>query len=302
MLFGVILSFWKHKYLKKFIKKRFLIFFPSTSYFNDKVSILCEFVPQIIFLMAIFGYMNLIIIAKWITLDSNDAACAPSILIILINMFLYKYPEEPCNVAPMYYGQQAIQTLLLFVALICVPWMLCLKPFILKKQHDQKVFLAKATAQQFPSGASKDDGDFAVQIEQGIQQIEDLDMGDIIIHQSIHTIEYCLGAISNTASYLRLWALSLAHAQLSEVLWNMVMRIGLTGKGVPGGLIMYFVFTFWATLTVGVLLLMEGLSAFLHALRLHWVEFQNKFYTGNGYIFQPFSFEIILLAAETEEA
>ena len=50
----------------------------------------------------------------------------------------------------------------------------------------------------------------------------------------------------------------------------MVMRISLSWQGMVGSVVLVVTFSFFATLTVSILLVMEGLSAFLHALRLHW--------------------------------
>lgn len=66
--------------------------------------------------------------------------------------------------------------------------------------------------------------------------------------------------------------MSLAHAQLSEVLYDMTISGAFTTKaGLIGQSIYIFaMFAMWFFLTIAILCVMEGLSAFLHALRLHW--------------------------------
>lgn len=54
------------------------------------------------------------------------------------------------------------------------------------------------------------------------------------------------------------------------MLWTMVIHVGLSVRSLGGSFGLFFIFAAFATLTVAILLVMEGLSAFLHALRLHW--------------------------------
>lgn len=292
MIFGVVVGLFNHRY------------------FKNTMNIYTEFIPQMIFLIFLFFYMTLLMFIKWTKYSaSNDdpfsAHCAPSILITFINMVLFKESTvltKACETPFMFAGQQFLQKVLVLVAFLCIPWMLFAKPFLImqerkKQQHQPILPYSTSEGQDGENG-----GPQSVQpADAGHGGHGNEEMSEIFIHQGIHTIEYVLGSVSHTASYLRLWALSLAHAQLAEVLWNMVLQIGLKQGGAMGGIALWGIFAIWAMLTVSILVLMEGLSAFLHTLRLHWVEFQSKFYSGLGYGFQPFAFESILEGGSTSE-
>lgn len=124
-----------------------------------------QFVPQIIFLNSLFGYLSLLIIIKWCTGSQAD------LYHVMIYMFLS--PTDDLGENQLFWGQRPLQVfflldpsdffpnanpfrqlasgcrfglietlfllqiLLLLSAVVAVPWMLFPKPFILKKLHSE---------------------------------------------------------------------------------------------------------------------------------------------------------------------
>lgn len=302
MLFGLVLKY------------------KNCTYFQNRLNIIAEFIPEMIFLNSIFTYLVLTIFGKWIFWPSSESSCAPSLLINLINIFMMVAPEK-CVATPtfkgtptyLFPGQATLQKLLLFMALTAIPWLLCVKPYFLIKKHKKRMarhysnFGGIHVSNSDSDRVNIVDHDYLDETDSQTEMRNDkpaplpeFNLEEIVVFQVIHTIEFCLSCISHTASYLRLWALSLAHAELSDVLWNMLLKISLGFNDIFGVVAKWAVFAAFGTLTVGILIFMEGLSAFLHALRLHWVEFNSKFFKGEGYMFLPFSFNAILKAPENK--
>nr|PNR57089.1 hypothetical protein PHYPA_004082 [Physcomitrium patens] len=253
-----------------------LLSYFNARYFRSALDVWYQFIPQLLFLNALFGYLSFLIILKWCQ------GSKPDLYHIMIYMFLS--PTEDLGENQLFIGQTYVQIVLLLVALVAVPWMLFPKPLIMRKQHIQKMH---GRTYGFLRESDTESTDLEVDVEHDEEEFE---FSEVFVHQMIHTIEFVLNSVSNTASYLRLWALSLAHAQLSAVFYDRVLMFAWEYTNPIIRLIGLIVF---ANATVVVLLCMETLSAFLHALRLHWVEFQGKFYQGDGYKFHPFSFKTL---------
>lgn len=112
---------------------------PNHIRFKRPIDIWANFVPQLIFLQSIFGYLVICILYKWSIDWSTATTQPPSLLNMLISMFL-----EPGTVAPetqLYAGQGFVQLVLLGLAAICVPWLLITKPYVawrdMKRIQDQ---------------------------------------------------------------------------------------------------------------------------------------------------------------------
>jgi len=198
--------------------------------------------------------MDVLIVGKWLTPkhvdqlypdkseDFNNIHYAPAIITTMIDIFLAMGNNENADGTIKYQyvfgpAQKTVSQILVLIAFVSVPMMLMVKPLILKG----RLHGAHAVQVQKVEYEIGKDGKSLVRNEK-IEQIQEIlkkenksdgahSFGDIMIHQLIETIEFVLGTVSNTASYLRLWALSLAHSQLASVFLEQVLQMAFEADG-----------------------------------------------------------------------
>jgi V-type H+-transporting ATPase subunit a len=216
------------------------------------LEIAVTWIPEMLYLVPFFGYLVVCIIIKWCTRVEDQPENGVNIIQLMIGMILNIGSKDP---ALALYGdvQWTVQNVIIVVFILSIPMLLFIKP-VIECYH--------------------------------LRGRPDFNVLEIFVMNLIHVIEFCLGALSHTASYLRLWALSLAHSQLSHVLYDELFIMFVNMQNVPA---LFISFAAFAAFTVAILLGMEAFSALLHAIRLMWVEFSSKFYDGMGVPFQPLS-------------
>lgn len=206
--------------------------------------------PQMMYLGSFFVYMIVLIIKKWCT-HFPEGSEGVNLIQVLISMLLSPGKIASDLKLPDFAAQNGVQIAIALVFVLSIPLMLIVKPIVEMAVHG---------------------------VGNGVLECFVITLIDVI--------EFTLSALSHTASYLRLWALSLAHSQLSHVLWEQLFI--LTMKLNPAAL--FIGFAGWAVGNLVILMGMECFSSLLHGIRLMWVEFSSKFYSGTGYEFMPLSF------------
>ena len=297
---------------------------------KDFVELIFVFFPQIVLMLILFGYMDFLIFVKWATpykilkkeingtiYDINENYIAPDIKSYLMNIFLRfgDLPEKPKLSLPrendtnIEYDEndwkllsdratlERLHTTILVVAMICMILMFLPKILINYKKSQKKANMYNTQTNNI---ISEEQQEFNEELVRPRKEVQTASFSDFFVASAIETIEFVLGTVSNTASYLRLWALSLAHSQLALVFFQKTLGMATSEYWVVNAIVLTVIFPAFSAVTTVVLLFMDMMECFLHTLRLHWVEFQNKFYRADGYQFVPFSFSQNLSLNEDE--
>ncbi|ANQ05716.1 V-type proton ATPase subunit a [Plasmodium coatneyi] len=342
-------------------------------HYRRKMDFFFEFLPQLMMMLSIIGYLVFLIIYKWVTPIGYGGYKKQGIINTVINMYLMK----DLTADNQFYAHQGlVQAFLIAIFVLCIPLMFVCKPairtyHIMKEKksrgsissrggsyshHEEKEMthtfnhlvgvggggnganVVNGTSSSpslhkrspnvaFGGGSNNREDDYLSPRRRNKPTDDEMEahllspaspedqdamaesfgaasvgaahheenISEIWIEQLIETIEFILGLISNTASYLRLWALSLAHQQLSFVFFEQTILNSLKKDSFMSVLINLIVFSqLFSILTIAVILCMDTLECFLHSLRLQWVEFQNKFYKGDGIPFRPFNIKKVL--------
>jgi len=137
----------------------------NSLYFRNMLDFYFEFIPAFLFLFALFGWMDILIVGKWMEpkntegiympnnstnpIDEemrkfNEIHQSPAIITTMIDIFLNmanngnKAINTTSGIDYNYVigtgsTQKTISIIFLLLALACAPIMLCVKPLILKK-------------------------------------------------------------------------------------------------------------------------------------------------------------------------
>lgn len=193
----------------------------NSLYFRRFVDFFFEFIPQIILILALFGWMDILILAKWVepkdvegyylattkldsdpTKEFNKMHNSPAIITTMIDIFLAgadnKQVDSITGVEYVKYnylfeGQANASVALLLIAFVCVPLMLCVKPFWMRHQmnshgHGPHVHVKSESIQyeQLPEGKGFDKNETYKQISDILEKEgannENHNFSEIFIH------------------------------------------------------------------------------------------------------------------------
>jgi V-type H+-transporting ATPase subunit a len=157
---------------------------PNHLRFKRYSDIWTNFIPQMIFMQSIFGYLVLCILYKW-SVDWTKSSTAPTpLLTMLINMFLSPGTIEQDQ--QLYAGQGVIQMVLLLLAAICVPWLLVAKPYLQYKEMTKIQGQGYIHVSEGPGRHSTDEAAEAEEEGNGRAMAEDADeehVSTLILHK-----------------------------------------------------------------------------------------------------------------------
>ncbi|MGC8564603.1 MAG: V-type ATP synthase subunit I [Fervidicoccaceae archaeon] len=109
---------------------------------------------------------------------------------------------------------------------------------------------------------------------------EEGSLSSALIMSFMEMFDTVLMMIGNTASFLRILGLSVAHAGL---MYSFAVLADLLAGGIIGTIAAVLVYALGNLLAAG----LEGIIVFAHSLRLHYYEWFSKFYSGSGMPFSP---------------